>query len=116
MLLSATQPGMVASGLDQNPVGLTEVVWNATITPSTSGQWEIVMSEDGEPAFPNNDATVNRINNEAGMTLRDYFAAKAMQGWMASYSPDQTFAGVSAVEVASLAYRVANEMLKARVM
>lgn len=26
--------GMVASGLGQNPTGLTEVAWNATITPS----------------------------------------------------------------------------------
>lgn len=28
-------------------------------------------------AFPQNDAAVNRINNEAGMSLRDYFAAHA---------------------------------------
>jgi len=31
----------------------------------------------GGPAFPQNDAAVNRINNEAGMTLRDWFATHA---------------------------------------
>lgn len=36
--------------------------------------------DDGGPAFPQNDATVNRVNNHDGMSLRDYFAAKAMQG------------------------------------
>lgn len=45
---------------------------------------------------------------------RDYFAAKAMQGWMATYPSDQAFAGVSADEVARLAYRIADAMLKAR--
>ena len=31
---------------------------------------------DGGPAFPQNDATINRINNEAGMSLRDWFAGQ----------------------------------------
>jgi hypothetical protein len=35
----------------------------------------------GGPAFPVCDAA--RIHNLEGMTLRDYFAAKAMQGLMA---------------------------------
>lgn len=45
---------------------------------------------------------------EAGMTLRDYFAAKALQG-MASISSN-----VSWESVAKSAYEAADEMLKAR--
>ena len=42
-----------------------------------------------------------------GMTLRDYFAAKALQGMLAcDYSVDQ--------EPAILAYEYADEMMKAR--
>ncbi len=37
-----------------------------------------MSTNDGGPAFPQNDAAVNRINNHDGMSLRDYFAAKAM--------------------------------------
>ena len=36
-----------------------------------------MSTNDGGPAFPQNDATVNRINNHDGMTLRDYLEAKA---------------------------------------
>lgn len=47
----------------------------------------------------------------AGMTLRDYFAAKAMQGYIA------TEAGIHVTEsmLAECAYRVADEMIKAKV-
>ena len=55
------------------------------------------------PAFPN-----PHYNNVYGMTLRDYFAAKALQGLLASEvnAPMQTFA--------VRAYKIANEMMKAR--
>lgn len=54
------------------------------------------------------------INNggayvEGGMTLRDYFAAKAMQGWLV-----ETSEGVSVTAVARFAYEVADAMMKAR--
>lgn len=54
------------------------------------------------------------INNggayvEGGMTLRDYFAAKAMQGWLV-----ETSEGVSVTAVARFAYEVADSMMKAR--
>jgi hypothetical protein len=32
---------------------------------------------DSGPAYPQNDATVNRINNHDGMSLRDHFASEA---------------------------------------
>jgi hypothetical protein len=48
---------------------------------------------------------------QAGMTLRDYFAAKAMQGSLASMVKGQAFEhGMGA----TWAYEVADAMLKAR--
>jgi beta-N-acetylglucosaminidase len=61
------------------------------------------------PAFPANhfDLTVG----EHGMTLRDYFAAKAMQGFMANKSNPMHFQPEAD---ASWAYSIADAMLKAR--
>lgn len=56
------------------------------------------------PAFP---TPVHNLNND-GMTLRDYFAAKAMQGMLAE-SSDYTSASLSVA-----AYECADAMLKAR--
>jgi len=44
-----------------------------------------------------------------GMTLRDYFAAKAMQGFATKLGPEATFE-----TRASVAYQWADAMLKAR--
>jgi hypothetical protein len=52
------------------------------------------MTNDGDqPAFP---VTIEREENGSpwqevcfGVSIRDYFAAAAMQGWMASYPGDQ---------------------------
>ena len=68
------------------------------------------MSEKntGGPAFPFGDY-------EAGMTLRDYFAAKAMQGDAAAGDPWPP--GVPESEIrkrAELYYQLADAMLKAR--
>ena len=57
----------------------------------------------GGPAFPFKGA----INDSSGMTLRDYFAAKAMQGLCAN-------GGVVADDMAKAAYILADAMLKAR--
>jgi hypothetical protein len=55
------------------------------------------------------------------MTLRDYFAAKAMQGWMANPTATPVEAGIKDAEPQDLAnvaavfgYMVADAMLKAR--
>jgi len=62
---------------------------------------------DGGPAFPIG-STPEEWGN--GMTLRDYFAAKAMQGMVSA-----EFAGhVAADYWAEEAYKVADAMLKAR--
>ena len=48
-------------------------------------------------------------NDDAGMTLRDYFAARAMQTLLAS-----TYFRANNFECATTAYAVADAMLKAR--
>ena len=58
-------------------------------------------------AFP-----TSQIADSDGMTLRDYFAAKALNGLLAgTLTPDCTW---SLDEVAKTAYKMADEMLKAR--
>jgi hypothetical protein len=56
----------------------------------------------GGTAFPFADVT-------KGMTLRDYFAAKAMQGLYASSYSAESYATIS-----EMAYNQADSMLKAR--
>ena len=55
------------------------------------------------PAFPRD----NSLPNWSGMTLRDYFAAKAMQGMI-------TRRVLNEHEDALIAYKVADAMMKAR--
>ena len=59
--------------------------------------------ETGGPAFPT--ATLAQ-KTEGGMTLRDYFAAKAMQGLTQKYSHEG--------DISRNAYKIADAMLKAR--
>ena len=61
------------------------------------------------PAFP---TTTFAQKTEGGMTLRDYFAAKAMQALLRQY-PDHLM-NSPASEVASDAYSMADAMLAAR--
>ena len=77
--------------------------------------------KDGGPAFPfgvrqenidtygDNKPYVTEAN-EPGMTLRDYFAAKAMQGLI--IDPDRV--DQSREECARLSYAMADAMIKAR--
>ena len=62
--------------------------------------------DDGGPAFPipglQDDADFN------GMSLRDYFAAQAMAGFLAQPGI------INPTQDAALAYRMADAMLKAR--
>jgi hypothetical protein len=64
------------------------------------------------PAFPLHNHGVQTLGMHiAGMTLRDYFAAKAMQGFMANKSNPMHF---QREDDASWAYSIADAMLKAR--
>ncbi len=65
--------------------------------------------DDGGPAFPGQvDHGPAGIESFVGMTLRDYFAAKAMQGLLAS----EVEALIN--EFAEKAYAMADAMLEAR--
>ena len=64
----------------------------------------------GEPAFPQYSLIAEGVFCEGGMTLRDYFAAKAMQGILASWEKDACMYQ----EVVEISYELADEMLKAR--
>ncbi|KDC59409.1 hypothetical protein L512_3547 [Bordetella bronchiseptica MBORD624] len=78
------------------------------------------MINDGGPAFPGPDQTECTVDIHEGMTLRDYFAARAMLGiitgdspWRsAKYTPDNRLTNVE--NDAKLAYRYADAMLAAR--
>ena len=60
------------------------------------------------PAFPYEyfDKQLNQARVMAGMTLRDYFAAKAMQSMAQKYSHEG--------DISRNAYKIADAMLKAR--
>lgn len=86
------------------------------------------VREDGGSAFPNatdewcSSSERYRPASFGGMTLRDYFAAKAMQGLMANPGGPVQQSGMSGWaftncdknDVAALAYVIADAMLKAR--
>jgi len=72
------------------------------------------MNKDDTPAFPcewdyigSNRAAAN------GMTMRDYFAAKAMQGLLAA-GRDPQYGSHSMPDLAHASYQIAGAMLKAR--
>jgi hypothetical protein len=60
-----------------------------------------------QPAFPTWN---NKADIVEGMTLRDYFAAAAMQGLLST----EYYRGIPHDFVAKEGFRVADEMLKAR--
>jgi hypothetical protein len=71
------------------------------------------ITDNGGPAFPVPVATPYGDGWMAvgGMTLRDYFAARAMQGIIGTQPyPD----GIVTVGIAGDAYAIADAMLKAR--
>jgi hypothetical protein len=68
---------------------------------------------NNEPAFPSE----TMFGWELGMTLRDYFAAKAMQAHVGdeAFGDACTFMGKDVnEEIARVAYKVADAMIKAR--
>ena len=60
----------------------------------------------GGPAFPTGKGVV--VDDYQGMTLRDYFAAKAMQAWLVGVNlPNADVCAITA-------YEIADAMLEAR--
>lgn len=83
------------------------------------------MINDGGPAFPtyasdHRGAACNTtFEPKGGVTLRDYFAAKAMQGIISlgsnyTYTKEDMGSGTPADAIARYSYQVADAMLKAR--
>lgn len=68
---------------------------------------------DGGPAFPEAKGVCDVWVSEGGMSLRDYFAAKAMQSIIARLS-DARYSCIGAKDLASDAYAIADAMLKER--
>jgi hypothetical protein len=72
-----------------------------------------MSTNTGGPAFP---TPAHNLKND-GMTLRDYFAAKAMQGLLASHWCEvarEMTPSTGERTLADDAYAIANAMLKAR--
>jgi hypothetical protein len=81
------------------------------------------MSKDGGPAFPYSalqpDEKTRQLvgtiyADNVGMTLRDYFAAKAMQGICAGRDEAGELIRHGYYWIASEAYTIADAMLKVR--
>jgi hypothetical protein len=90
-----------------------KIYWNIT-------EGEAIMSNTniGGPAFPTARVNINGVDEQdgiqafgAGMTLRDYFAAKAMQGLIGSPLCEVSF---SVNKKAEDAYLIADAMIQAR--
>lgn len=79
------------------------------------------LKEHGGPAFPTHRLQWDYGSEErelatkhSGMTLRDYFAAKAMQAQLTAFWAMETHHGWSHDETAREAYAMADAMLAAR--
>ncbi|AMA03110.1 hypothetical protein ACSITO_000365 [Enterobacter hormaechei] len=68
-----------------------------------------MSNKEYEQAFPTRDDNYDSKYSGPGMTLRDYFAAKAMQGIISSECNYGAFS-----DLASDAYSIADAMLRAR--
>ena len=68
------------------------------------------------PAFPIvvYDRHGEIMDVHAGMSLRDYFAAKAMQGLLSGSGDEDGYVGYDADALAEQVYVMADAMLKAR--
>ncbi|HZW19501.1 MAG TPA: hypothetical protein VFF71_11905 [Luteimonas sp.] len=75
---------------------------------------------DGGPAFPQSvhrsDRGMEWVESEDGMTLRDYFAAKAMASMIGTSAAPTYVGGLEGAEsyCAVAAYKMADAMLVAR--
>lgn len=77
----------------------------------------MITPNDGGPAFPLQIHASPNSEIQEGMTLRDYFAAKAMQGLLAAgdkWSWRDTDEEPAPVSVATTAYELADAMLNER--
>lgn len=67
----------------------------------------MMNKKDGGPAFPE----MIKTNYYSGMRLRDYFAAKAMQGILSAESRDVAY---PSDKLATWSYQIADAMIEER--
>ena len=79
------------------------------------------LKEHGGPAFPTHRLQWDYGSDDrelatkhSGMSMRDYFAAKAMQAQLTAFWAMETHHGWSHDEIAREAYKMADAMLTAR--
>lgn len=73
------------------------------------------IRDDGGAAFPLPLGDEQISESSAGMSIRDYFAAKSMQGILAGTLADGSTLDPNASEnIANASYRIAEAMLKER--
>ena len=68
-----------------------------------------MTKETGGNAFPHENHLSHR-----GMSLRDYFAAQAVQGWLATFPTNIGSDDVQVEKVAQFAYEMADALIRAR--
>lgn len=73
----------------------------------------VVVSNTGDPEYPGQHQVGNHEWQMYGLTLRDYFAAKAMQGMLTDL-PKTCYGTDWKANVAYEAYALANSMMRAR--
>ena len=79
-----------------------------------------MTKETGVPAFPSTsywdarDGTYRPTESDGGMSLRDYFAAKAMQPLLVEFINNAESWASAASGCAKASYQVADAMLEAR--
>lgn len=77
-----------------------------------------MMKDNGGPAFPvqRSSAGGGSSLNGNGMTLRDYFAAKAMSAYISTAGAPCIVGGLDGAEgeLSKQAYKVADAMIEAR--
>lgn len=70
---------------------------------------------NGGPAFPTHEFHYQQMIPVGGMSLRDYFAAKALQGFLAGHIANYGHEYFwNYADMAGDAYQVADAMIKAR--
>jgi len=76
--------------------------------------------DDGGPAFPQGNPEMvipgQSVKETQGMSLRDWFAGMALQGWLASFDSQMTHPAKleTTTDIAADSYSMADAMLAAR--
>ena len=72
------------------------------------------MEPNKKPSNPFAFSSHSRVNTQSGMTLRDYFAAKAMQGSLSTSNVNYPNSKKDIDSLCEISYTIADAMLKQR--